>query len=81
MAGTVKSFDSLVWIKRALLLIIVGLVVQLLCLFHVTPGRFMIFAAAGVGPVGLGLVLFAYAAIRARGQQSAGAGSEDEGAT
>jgi hypothetical protein len=55
-----------VWVKRALLLIIIGLIVQLFCLVHVTPGSFMIFAMAGVGPMVLGLAAFVYAMALAR---------------
>lgn len=50
-----------IWLKRALLLIIIGLIVQLFCLVHVTPGTFVVFAVGGVGPLLLGLGAFAYA--------------------
>ena len=61
-----------VWLKRALLLIIVGLVIQLLTVFHITPGSFLLFAGAGFGP---GLVLFAWAAILRRRAIEADAGT------
>lgn len=63
MAGTV---NSRAWLKRALLLIVIGLIVELFSLVHVTPGTFLLFAFFGVGPVVIGLALFVYAAVRAR---------------
>lgn len=48
------------WIKRALLLIILGLVIQLFCLSKITPGSFLLFAFGGVGLVGVGLLMFAW---------------------
>lgn len=70
MAGTGAMTDNnakaTAWLKRALLLIIIGLVVQLFCLVHVTPATFMIFAMAGIGSMVLGLVMFGYAVVLAR---------------
>jgi hypothetical protein len=55
-----------VWIKRALLLIVVGLVVQLLCVFSITPASFLLFVGGGFGPVAIGLLLFVRAAVLVR---------------
>ena len=66
MAGTVASRA---WIKRAILLIVIGLLVQLFSLVHVTPGTFLLFAFFGVGPMVVGFGLFAYALIRARREE------------
>lgn len=55
-----------VWLKRALVLIIVGLLIQLLTVFHITPASFLLFAGAGFGPVALGLVMFGWAAVLRR---------------
>ena len=66
MAGTV---DARAWLKRAILLIVIGLIVELFSLFHVTPGTFLLFAFFGLGPVVVGLGLFAYAVIRARREE------------
>jgi hypothetical protein len=65
------------WIKRALLLIILGLVVQLFCLYAITPGTFMIFAGVGVTLVGAGLIIFVWAGVRAR--KRARSGGHDDG--
>ena len=54
------------WVGRALLLIIVGLVVQLFTLWHVTPASFLIFAGFGVGPVFVGFLLLAWAGLKLR---------------
>jgi multisubunit Na+/H+ antiporter MnhB subunit len=54
-----------VGIKRALLLIVIGLIVQLFCVLHITPGTFLAFAGFGVGSVFVGLVLFGITAVRA----------------
>jgi hypothetical protein len=51
------------------LLIVIGLIVQLFSLFHVTPGTFLLFAFFGVGPMVVGFGLFAYALIRARREE------------
>jgi uncharacterized membrane protein HdeD (DUF308 family) len=70
LAGTGARVDrklrATIWLKRALLLIIIGLVVQLFCLVHVTPNSFVLFTVFGAAPVAAGLLLFAYAAVRAR---------------
>ncbi len=58
--------DATTWLKRAMLLVIVGLIVQLFCLVQITPGSFLLFAGAGAGPVFIGLLLFAYVAVRRR---------------
>jgi hypothetical protein len=60
------SVDPIVWIKRALLLIVVGLVVQLLCVFSITPASFLLFVGAGFGPVALGLLFFIRAVVLVR---------------
>jgi hypothetical protein len=67
-----------VWVKRALLLIIIGLVVQLFCVFDITPGRFMVFAGAGVGPVVLGWLLLAYGIFRARSGRTVAREPQDD---
>lgn len=59
MAGTV------VHIKRAILLIVIGLIVELFCVVHITPPTFLLFAFFGVGPIVVGLGLFVWATIRA----------------
>ena len=67
MGGAVTNDPRVVhriWLKRALLLIMIGLIVQLFCLTHVTPATFLIFAFFGVGAVVLGLVLFGVAVMR-----------------
>lgn len=67
MAGPVKPPpDPHAGIKRALLLIVIGLIVQLFCLNHITPNTFMIFATLGVGPVFVGLVIFIVEGVRER---------------
>jgi hypothetical protein len=58
--------DPLVWLKRALLLIVVGLVVQLLCVFSITPASFLLFVGGGFGPVAIGLAFFIRAIVLAR---------------
>jgi hypothetical protein len=63
LAGTV---DPHAWLKRALLLIVIGLVVELFSLVHVTPGTFLLFAFFGAGSVLAGLGLFVVAVVRAR---------------
>lgn len=68
MAGAVneRSVGHRVWLKRALLLIVIGSLVQLFCLTHVTPASFLLFVGFGIGPVGVGLLLFGVAALRKR---------------
>lgn len=63
MAGSVADA---VWVKRALLLIVIGLVVQLFCVLDITPGTFMVFAGAGVGSVALGWLMLGWGFWRAR---------------
>jgi hypothetical protein len=63
LAGTV---DPQVWLKRALLLIVIGLIVELFSLVHVTPGTFLLFAFFGAGSVFVGLGLFGIAVVRGR---------------
>ena len=53
-------------LKRALLLVVIGAIVELFCLVHVTPATFLLFAFFGVGPMVVGVGLFAVAAIRSR---------------
>jgi hypothetical protein len=60
------SVDPIVWIKRALLLIVVGLVVQLLCVFSITPASFLLFVGGGFGPVAIGLLFFIYSVVLVR---------------
>jgi len=72
------SVSSTAWVKRALFLVIVGLVVQLFCLVDITPGSFMIFAGAGVGAVGLGWCMLAFGLWRVRGSRTKG-DVDDEG--
>ena len=57
MAGELELRE---WIKRALLLISLGLLVQMFCLVHITPTTFLLYAAGGVGPVFVGLGLMGY---------------------
>lgn len=64
------SVDPIVWIKRALLLIVVGLVVQLLCVFSITPATFLLFVGGGFGPVALGLLCFVRASVLVRRAQA-----------
>ena len=45
-------------VKTALMLTIVGLVVEIFCLLELTPGSFLAFAGFGVPLIGLGLLLF-----------------------
>lgn len=63
---------STAWLKRALLLVIVGLVVQLFTLNSITPASFLVFAGVGVGSVGVGLLMFGWAVLRARRTQGGG---------
>ena len=65
-----RELTSAAWLKRALLLIIIGLIVQMFALVHITPASFLLFAAVGVGPVALGLMVFVYAVIQHRRQPS-----------
>lgn len=44
--------------KTALMLTIVGLVIEVFCLWEVTPGSFVAFAAIGVPLIGIGLLVF-----------------------
>ncbi|MFO7567107.1 MAG: hypothetical protein R6X02_30965 [Enhygromyxa sp.] len=74
MAGTVERRVQ-VQIKRALLLIVVGLIVELFCVVHITPPTFLLFAFFGAGPVVVGLALFVVAVIRSQRV----AGQEGEG--
>ena len=60
------SVDPIVWIKRALLLIVVGLVVQLLCVLSITPATFLLFVGGGFGPVAIGLLCFVRASVLVR---------------
>lgn len=72
MAGTVSANQ---WLGRALVSISVGLAVQLVCLTHITPASFLVFAGFGVGPVALGFALLGHAAWqqrRARGREGGG---------
>lgn len=68
----VGAVTGAVWVKRALLLVIVGLVVQLFCVFDITPGTFMIFAGFGVGLVGLGWLVLVFGLWRTRRERSRG---------
>jgi hypothetical protein len=63
-----------IWLKRALLLIVIGLLVQMFCLLHITPASFLTFAFFGVGSVFMGLVMFGVAVMRKRAADAAGAG-------
>lgn len=68
----VGSVDGRVMIKRALLLIVIGLIVELFCVVHITPPTFLLFAFFGVGPIVVGLALFVIAVIRSRGKEGKG---------
>lgn len=65
MAGTL---DARAQIKRALLLIVIGLLVELFCVVHITPPTFLLFAFFGVGPILVGFVLFAVGVRQRRAQ-------------
>lgn len=45
-------------VRRALLLIVAGLAVALVCVLRVTPATFVLFAALGLPLVGLGMLIF-----------------------
>jgi hypothetical protein len=60
------TVDPRVWLERAILLIVIGLIVQMFCLIDVTPASFLLFASAGLGPVFIGLVLFGVAVAKSR---------------
>jgi F0F1-type ATP synthase assembly protein I len=61
--------------RRALVLVLLGLVVQLLATFHWTPASFIVSAVVGVGLVLLGGALFGWAVWRARRSDDGGAAS------
>jgi hypothetical protein len=63
LVGTVAGR---IMLKRALLLIVIGLIVELFCLVHITPPTFLLFAFFGVGPIVIGLALFFIALARVR---------------
>jgi hypothetical protein len=44
--------------KTALLLTIVGLVIEAFCVVDLTPASFVVFAAVGMPLVGLGILVF-----------------------
>lgn len=54
-------------LRRVALLIVFGLVMQVASLLYVHPISFMLFAALGVGPVVLGLMLYLWTVLRASG--------------
>ena len=52
-------------LRHVALLIVFGLVMQMASLLYVHPISFMLFAALGVGPVVLGLILYLWTVLRA----------------
>ena len=44
--------------KTALLFTLAGLIVQVFCLYEVTPGTFVLFATVAVPLIGVGLAVF-----------------------
>ena len=70
-----------VWTKRALLLVVIGLMTQAFSLVHVTPGSFMLFGVFGLGPVFVGVVMFGVSAYKVRKlrEEKARSATEAEG--
>ena len=50
--------------RRALLLILLGLVVEVFTLYELTPGSFMLFVGVSVPLVGVGILVFVRAVWR-----------------
>lgn len=60
MAGALSTAQGRIrWTRRALALVLVGLVVQLICVAKLTPATFLILAVFGVGPVAVAVLIFA----------------------
>lgn len=51
-------------VRRALALIVLGLIPTLVCVVHVTPTTFVLFAAFGLPLVGVGVLIFIHAVWR-----------------
>lgn len=68
-----EPVNARVWLKRSLLLIVIGMLVQTIAIVEVTPATFILYSVAGVGPVMLGIMLFGYAVWRSRAAKAASA--------
>jgi hypothetical protein len=65
-----------VWGRRALVLVVVGLVLQIGASFHWTPATFILSAAIGLPCVLLGAAVFAWSVLRARIREGGRGGEE-----
>ena len=73
MAGDVTPDAGIVtWGRRALVLVVVGLGVQLATTFYWSPITFIVSAAVGLPCVLLGAGVFGWAVLRARRRQGGG---------
>jgi F0F1-type ATP synthase assembly protein I len=68
VAAEVKQATVAVWGRRALVLVIAGLLLQIGAAFRWSPAMFVVSAAIGLPCVLLGAVVFAVSAWRARGE-------------
>jgi hypothetical protein len=67
VAVELKTEERIVtWGRRALLLVVVGLVLQIAATFHWSPATFIVSAAVGLPCVLLGAGLFVWSVLRAR---------------
>lgn len=55
-----KSLNEASRMKTALLLVLVGLVIEAFCMYDVTPGTFILFAVLSVPLVMAGIAVFVF---------------------